>query len=715
MRHFIHFVLVVCCTTGIVCSYAEEENMPETDRNGNPETLHHKADRTLVSWFCFDDKTPSHCSVLTIETADDYEAIAFGEGIPNKWSIASNGNKRTQSPAEQANNKDEVIIPGVFIQMAAVFQGNHVTLYRHGEVYATYNIENNIDLLSSPYLKVSIGPVKLTDCASQSFAGKIEDIRIYGQALSQDQIRALKPNTASEIKPLAWWNFEPGNELKDICDFFPKARHDFMSKVNEGKLILGSENSYFWTVESEAIRIARDFRERLMDDPSRPTYHLINSEGDNDRLYPTDPNVAIFWKGKYHISYMYHGKDFGWAHFSSIDLVHWRREKTNCPSGLSGGCFINEKGEVTFVTDRGLAFSSDDNLENWSDWFEINLKDKNGQSMSNLRIWDPTGWYDGDSYYILVGQRPLPGEKHGGTLIKSKNLKDWRLVGPFLKHNMPDVRIDEDYSCSELFKLGDKYVWLLISHQLGCRYYIGTFENEQFVPEYHGRMNWNTYRISNLFHAPEFFAPRTLQAPDGRRIMFAWLPGGGNTLWSGTFCIPRELSLPDDGVLRIKPIREMEQLRYNETTENGISVKADMNYRLNGIRGDTIELDVIIKPTEDAQKFGARVLCDENNNGLNIFYNANENTISIGDGKDPLPRTKSLPYTVAPFELKNKEDLRLRIFIDKPIVEVFINDRQAVYKRHLHDVEDVGICLFSEGCDVEANVTAWKMAASNQW
>ena len=83
--------------------------MPETDRNDNPETLHHKADRTLVSWFCFDDKTPSHCSVLTIETADDYEAIAFGEGIPNKWSIASNENKRTQSPAEQAdNNKDEV-------------------------------------------------------------------------------------------------------------------------------------------------------------------------------------------------------------------------------------------------------------------------------------------------------------------------------------------------------------------------------------------------------------------------------------------------------------------------------------------------------------------------------------------------------------------------------------------------------------------------------
>ena len=52
---------------------------------------------------------------------------------------------------------------------------------------------------------------------------------------------------------------------------------------------------------------------------------------------------------------------------------------------------------------------------------------------------------------------------------------------------------------------------------------------------------------------------------------------------------------------------------------------------------------------------------------------------------------------------------------DHPKVEVFINDRQAVVQRHLHKPEDVGICLHSEGGDLEADVTAWKMAASNQW
>lgn len=55
---------------------------------------------------------------------------------------------------------------------------------------------------------------------------------------------------------------------------------------------------------------------------------------------------------------------------------------------------------------------------------------------------------------------------------------------------------------------------------------------------------------------------------------------GDNTPWSGTFSIPRELSMPEDGVLRIRPIRELNRLRYNETAENGIRVAAGTDYCL---------------------------------------------------------------------------------------------------------------------------------------
>ena len=54
--------------------------------------------------------------------------------------------------------------------------------------------------------------------------------------------------------------------------------------------------------------------------------------------------------------------------------------------------------------------------------------------------------------------------------------------------------------------------------------------------------------------------------------------------------------------------------------------------------------------------------------------------------------------------------------MDRSVVEVFANDRQAVVKQHDYAPDDVGVCLFSEGGKMEVReVKGWKMAASNQW
>ena len=55
------------------------------------------------------------------------------------------------------------------------------------------------------------------------------------------------------------------------------------------------------------------------------------------------------------------------------------------------------------------------------------------------------------------------------------------------------------------------------------------------------------------------------------------------------------------------------------------------------------------------------------------------------------------------------------MFIDRALVEVFINERQAVVQSQLHKPEDVGICLYSRGGDITVDVTGWKLAAANQW
>ena len=52
----------------------------------------------------------------------------------------------------------------------------------------------------------------------------------------------------------------------------------------------------------------------------------------------------------------------------------------------------------------------------------------------------------------------------------------------------------------------------------------------------------------------------------------------------------------------------------------------------------------------------------------------------------------------APFELKTGEHLRLRIFIDRSIMEVFVNDRQCLTQRIFSGRTDsVVVELFSTG------------------
>ena len=47
---------------------------------------------------------------------------------------------------------------------------------------------------------------------------------------------------------------------------------------------------------------ARSVRERILSDPARPAYHFVVPEG---IAIPFDPNGAIYWKGRYHLFYIF--------------------------------------------------------------------------------------------------------------------------------------------------------------------------------------------------------------------------------------------------------------------------------------------------------------------------------------------------------------------------------------------------------------------------
>jgi|TARA_B110000908_G_C10264841_1_gene462717 beta-fructofuranosidase len=338
------------------------------------------------------------------------------------------------------------------------------------------------------------------------------------------------------------------------------------------------------------------------------TYHLAHPGP--DKAIPADPNCAIYYKGRYHLHYIYQSRGHSFAHLSSTDMVHWKWHPTvltppKTGHGMfSGTAFLTKEGKPAIIYHgqgskrNQIAFALDDDLNKWSKTIAVEPKTADGKP-AKMRHWDPDCWLMDDTYYALGG---------GGnpTLAKSKDLKNWQFLGELFHPDFPKdlgVPKGEDTSCANMFKIGDKWMLLCISHGLGARYYLGDFKDEKFLPEQHALMNWARW---------DFFAPESLLTPDGRRVMWAWCTPWINGMQKvdrpkdfkaltdikkfppGIQSLPRELSLPADGVLRIKPLRELEKLRTDPKQERNITVKRDTEYLLKEISGDAMELELVL-------------------------------------------------------------------------------------------------------------------------
>ena len=76
-----------------------------------------------------------------------------------------------------------------------------------------------------------------------------------------------------------------------------------------------------------------------------------------------------------------------------------------------------------------------------------------------------------------------------------------------------------------------------------------------------------------------------------------------------------------------------------------------------------------------------------------------------------LPDVFARPPEVAPFQLEPGEPLRLRIFVDRSIVEVFANGRQSVTLRTYPSRGDsTGVSIRASGSDATLlSLDAWRM------
>lgn len=481
------------------------------------------------------------------------------------------------------------------------------------------------------------------------------------------------------------------------------------------------------TIRDGDIDAARRVRRAELNDRIRPSWHLTIAEGTG---MPFDPNGAIFKDGVYHLWHLY--QDEGrqqWQHLSSVDLFHWRwhtndlRPHEGDPDQgiFSGNAFLAKDGNVVISyhgvgTDGNcVAYSSDKNLETWKKP-KANPIAKPG--------WDPYMWYENNTYYMISGNIPVAeGRPERPVLLYSGSsyMDALKPVGNFMKYDLPDVEPFEDVSCPDFFKLEDKWVLLCISHTKGARYYIGQWDGKQFTPETHHRMNWP---------GGTFFAPETLLDDKGRRILWSWVLDSKSGVSSGTMSMPRVLSLSKDKKsLLIEPPKEIELLRYQPVVGKPFSVTPAKPVSLPGITGNSLELDLTIDPGQ-AKRFGLKLYrSPDGQEETPVVFDLEKNTVSIDTRKSSLDTINYRRFAMvkdpdafvaiqeAPFTRQKGEKIRLRVFLDKSMLEVFVNGRQCITQVVYPTSKDAtGLLVFSNDAPVKVEqVRSWNLFPAMQW
>ena len=404
-----------------------------------------------------------------------------------------------------------------------------------------------------------------------------------------------------------------------------------------------------------------------------------------------DPNGFIYYKGQYHLFYQYfpYAPQWGtmhWGHAVSSDLTEWEHKgvalfptRYEDQNGCFSGSAVEHEGKMYLYytgihydeTDREnihkcpgdkyqatqMMITSPDgfSFDNFSGKKVIIPAFMEGEKGDRTHTRDPKVWRGKDAWYMVLGTTDQ--EKQGKILFyKSQDLENWIFVNQAGKEERGWM-----WECPDLFEVQGQTILMLSP--------MGILQEENkeanhavcMVVEFQEKdcsVGFpDTYQF--LDYGLDLYASQSTLDEEGHRVVTGWIrmPEAVDGKWRGMFCIPRVAEVKK-GHIYFHPHPNIEKRFTKKITSPAQAHEAGYRLTLELKEGESLDI-------------GGYLISRRNN-------------CICTDRTRVFREHRGWRQTAVSPEVK-EGDL-LEIYVDKNLIEVFINRGEYVISSTVYDL-----------------------------
>lgn len=466
----------------------------------------------------------------------------------------------------------------------------------------------------------------------------------------------------------------------------------------------------------------------------RPAYHFSPQKN-----WMNDPNGLVYFDGEYHLFYQYNPRsirwgNMSWGHAVSTNLVHWEHlpvalgmedgimifsgsavvDKNNtsglCDSPEEGCMVAIYTAHTDSLQNQAIAYSNDRG-RSWTKYGGNPVLDESMKDFRDPKVF----WYEEEKKWVMAIAIP---QEQKIRFYTSANLIDWKQMSEF----GPAGFVDGIWECPDLFKLqvpetGEEKWVLLVSYNTPDRgssmqYFVGKFDGTTFSND-----NSNDL-ILTLDHGRDFYAAVTWNnALDDQRLLIGWMNNWlyGQDIptepWRSAQSLVREVELrafPEGIRLTQRPVKQVQQIRKQRLHDEAVNLQEGDNYlSLENVQGKQLEImaefayepiDTQAEAENLAGEFGVKVFKGQDQETVIGYDVATQQTfVDRTQSGDTTFHESFAERTVALMPVDDGT-VKLHIFIDHSVVEVFGNDGYAAMTNRIFpDPSQDAVEIYSVG------------------